>query len=66
MWFFFSGGALDCHRCVSKKAGGTCELTVETCSPEKNGCAAAKFLREPREFLNILKLIKQLKLECKY
>ncbi|XP_073347418.1 uncharacterized protein ly97.3 [Pagrus major] len=44
---FTAGNALECHRCVSKKAGGTCELTVETCSPEKDGCAAARFLRAP-------------------
>ncbi len=55
-FFLFSGEALDCHRCVSKKAGGPCELTVETCKPEKDGCAAASFLRAPCEFLNTLKL----------
>ncbi|XP_070701795.1 uncharacterized protein ly97.3 [Pempheris klunzingeri] len=44
---FTAGEALNCHRCVSKKAGGTCELTVETCKPEKEGCAAARFLRAP-------------------
>ncbi|XP_041659876.1 CD59B glycoprotein-like [Cheilinus undulatus] len=44
---FTAGEALDCHRCVSKKAGGECELTVETCLPEKDACAAAKFLRQP-------------------
>ncbi|KAM9321999.1 uncharacterized protein ly97.3 [Pholidichthys leucotaenia] len=43
-----AGEALDCHRCVPKTPGGTCELTVETCKPEKDGCAAAQFLREPR------------------
>ncbi|XP_026230768.1 secreted seminal-vesicle Ly-6 protein 1 [Anabas testudineus] len=42
-----AGEALNCHRCVSKNAGGPCELTVETCKPGKNSCAAAKFLREP-------------------
>uniref|UniRef100_A0A3B4U1U4 CD59 glycoprotein-like n=2 Tax=Seriola dumerili TaxID=41447 RepID=A0A3B4U1U4_SERDU len=44
---FTAGEALNCHRCVSKKAGGTCELSVETCKPGKDGCAAARFLREP-------------------
>ncbi|XP_051260430.1 CD59 glycoprotein [Dicentrarchus labrax] len=44
---FTAGEALNCHRCVSKQAGGSCELTVETCKPEKDGCAAAKFLRAP-------------------
>ncbi|XP_062337326.1 CD59 glycoprotein [Osmerus eperlanus] len=44
---FISGEALDCHHCVPKKAGGSCDLTVETCKPEKNGCAAARFLRAP-------------------
>ncbi|XP_041805842.1 secreted protein of Ly-6 domain 1 [Chelmon rostratus] len=42
-----AGEALNCHRCVPKKAGGTCELTVETCRPEKDACAAARFLRAP-------------------
>ncbi|XP_040911433.1 CD59 glycoprotein [Toxotes jaculatrix] len=44
---FTAGDALSCHRCVPRKAGGTCELTAETCKPEKDGCAAARFLREP-------------------
>ncbi|MED6256720.1 hypothetical protein ATANTOWER_009645 [Ataeniobius toweri] len=44
---FTAGGALDCHRCVPKRAGGTCQLTVETCKPNKDACVAAKFLREP-------------------
>ncbi|XP_065810376.1 uncharacterized protein ly97.3 [Labrus bergylta] len=44
---FTAGEALDCHRCVSKKAGGSCELSVETCPPEKDACGAAKFLSEP-------------------
>ncbi|XP_068594339.1 lymphocyte antigen 6H [Cebidichthys violaceus] len=44
---FTAGEALNCHRCVSKKAGGTCELTVETCNPEKDACAAVRFLRAP-------------------
>ncbi|TKS79529.1 hypothetical protein D9C73_014241 [Collichthys lucidus] len=44
---FTAGETLRCHRCVSQKAGGECELTEETCKPEKNGCAAAKFLRAP-------------------
>nr|XP_057917641.1 phospholipase A2 inhibitor and Ly6/PLAUR domain-containing protein [Doryrhamphus excisus] len=42
-----AGQALDCHRCVPKKAGGDCELSVETCRPEKDGCAAASFLSKP-------------------
>ncbi|TDH05931.1 hypothetical protein EPR50_G00127670 [Perca flavescens] len=44
---FTAGEALDCHRCVSKRAGGLCDLTVESCKPEKDACAAASFLREP-------------------
>ncbi|XP_069013988.1 CD59B glycoprotein [Embiotoca jacksoni] len=44
---FAAGEALDCHRCVPKRAGESCELSVETCKPEKDGCAAAKFLRPP-------------------
>ncbi|XP_029930950.1 CD59 glycoprotein [Myripristis murdjan] len=44
---FTTGEALDCHRCVSKKAGGSCELTVETCRPEKDACAAAQFSSAP-------------------
>jgi len=44
---FTAGEALDCHRCVPKKAGGTCELSVETCKAGKDGCAAAKFLLAP-------------------
>ncbi|KAG7523718.1 hypothetical protein JOB18_002249 [Solea senegalensis] len=44
---FTAGGALDCHRCVPKTAGGHCDLSVETCKPEKDGCAAAKFTRGP-------------------
>lgn len=47
---FFSGETLNCHRCVPQRAGGECELTEETCKPEKNGCAAARFLRKPCEF----------------
>ncbi|XP_040924050.1 uncharacterized protein ly97.3 [Betta splendens] len=42
-----AGAALDCHRCVSKQAGGPCDLTVETCKAGKDSCAAARFLREP-------------------
>ncbi|KAM9459471.1 uncharacterized protein ACWYII_011053 [Salvelinus alpinus] len=42
-----SGEALDCLRCVPTKAGRDCEVTVETCPPEKEGCAAARFLRAP-------------------
>ncbi|XP_023138775.3 uncharacterized protein ly97.3 [Amphiprion ocellaris] len=44
---FTAGEALNCHRCVPKKAGGDCELVVETCKPGKDGCAAANFLRKP-------------------
>ncbi|XP_042352968.1 uncharacterized protein ly97.3, partial [Plectropomus leopardus] len=44
---FTAGEALNCHRCVSKTAGGTCEHTVETCKPGKEACAAVKFLRPP-------------------
>ncbi|XP_031721323.1 CD59 glycoprotein [Anarrhichthys ocellatus] len=44
---FAAGEALNCHRCISKEAGGTCELTVETCKPEKNVCAAVQFLSAP-------------------
>nr|XP_046265242.1 uncharacterized protein ly97.3 [Scatophagus argus] len=44
---FTAGEALDCHRCVSRTAGAGCELTVETCKPGKDGCAAARFLRPP-------------------
>ncbi|XP_074545571.1 uncharacterized protein ly97.3 [Halichoeres trimaculatus] len=44
---FTAGNALDCHRCVPKRAGEACELSVETCSPEKGACAATKFRREP-------------------
>uniref|UniRef100_A0A3Q4BYW0 CD59 glycoprotein n=1 Tax=Mola mola TaxID=94237 RepID=A0A3Q4BYW0_MOLML len=36
-----------CHRCVSREAGGACELSVETCKPGKDGCAAVRFLRKP-------------------
>ncbi|XP_061654367.1 CD59 glycoprotein [Phyllopteryx taeniolatus] len=45
-----AGEALNCHRCVSRVAGEECELTVETCRPEKDGCAVAKFLRAPYGF----------------
>ncbi|KAF3698725.1 hypothetical protein EXN66_Car014412 [Channa argus] len=52
-----AGEALDCHRCVSKTAGGTCDLTVETCKPGKDACAAAKFLRAPfGQFQKCIKL----------
>ncbi|XP_071759850.1 uncharacterized protein ly97.3 [Centroberyx gerrardi] len=44
---FTTGEALNCHRCVPRRAGGACELSVETCKPERDGCAAVKFLREP-------------------
>ncbi|XP_031418708.1 CD59 glycoprotein [Clupea harengus] len=42
-----SGFALDCNRCVPLKPGGTCTVTTETCPPEKDACAAAKFLSAP-------------------
>ncbi|KAL2082548.1 hypothetical protein ACEWY4_022366 [Coilia grayii] len=42
-----SGFALDCIRCVPPKAGETCTASTETCPPEKDACAAAKFLRSP-------------------
>ncbi|XP_068197494.1 CD59 glycoprotein [Antennarius striatus] len=44
---FTVGEALNCHRCVPKEAGGSCELSVETCKPEKDICAAVRFLRPP-------------------
>ncbi|XP_061587740.1 CD59 glycoprotein [Cololabis saira] len=44
---FAAGEALQCHRCIPKKAGQDCELTVETCKPWKDGCASANFLRPP-------------------
>ncbi|XP_040026883.1 uncharacterized protein ly97.3 [Gasterosteus aculeatus] len=44
---FTAGEALDCHRCVSRRAGGACELSVETCKPGKDACAAARFLKPP-------------------
>ncbi|KAM4727667.1 uncharacterized protein ly97.3 isoform 2-T2 [Anableps anableps] len=44
---FTVGRALDCHRCVPIRAGGTCQSTVETCKPSKDACVAARFLREP-------------------
>ncbi|XP_076003570.1 uncharacterized protein ly97.3 isoform X2 [Genypterus blacodes] len=44
---FACGEALTCHRCISKSPGGACEPTEEICKPGKDGCAAAKFLREP-------------------
>nr|AGS12542.1 CD59-like protein [Misgurnus anguillicaudatus] len=39
--------ALECHQCTPAKAGGACEVTTVTCPPEKNGCAAARFIRKP-------------------
>ncbi|CAG5896461.1 CD59B glycoprotein [Menidia menidia] len=45
---FTAGEALNCHRCVPKRAGEDCALSVETCKPGKDACAAAQFLREPR------------------
>ncbi|XP_051944295.1 CD59 glycoprotein [Hippocampus zosterae] len=47
MLLFAAGEALNCHRCMPASAGEDCELTVETCKPGKDGCAAAKFQREP-------------------
>ncbi|XP_049888885.1 CD59B glycoprotein [Epinephelus moara] len=44
---FTAGEALNCHRCVSKTAGGTCELSEEACKPGKDACAAVRFLRAP-------------------
>lgn len=44
------GEALTCHRCVPKRAGENCELSMETCKPGKDACGAASFLREPCEF----------------
>uniref|UniRef100_A0A3P9P2E3 CD59B glycoprotein-like n=2 Tax=Poecilia reticulata TaxID=8081 RepID=A0A3P9P2E3_POERE len=44
---FTAGGALDCHRCVPSRAGGTCHTSVETCERNKNACIAARFLRQP-------------------
>ncbi|XP_062386726.1 CD59A glycoprotein-like isoform X1 [Sardina pilchardus] len=42
-----SSFALDCNRCVPTKPGGTCTVTTETCPPEKDACAATKFLTPP-------------------
>ncbi|XP_043989548.1 CD59 glycoprotein [Gambusia affinis] len=44
---FTAGRALDCHRCVPSRAGGTCQTSVETCTLNKNACITAKFLRHP-------------------
>ncbi|KAG7220882.1 hypothetical protein INR49_017732 [Caranx melampygus] len=44
---FTAGEALTCHRCIPKRAGGDCELSVETCKPGKDACATASFLTEP-------------------
>ncbi|XP_054452541.1 CD59 glycoprotein [Anoplopoma fimbria] len=44
---FTAGEALNCHRCVSKRAGESCELVEESCKPGKDACAAASFLRAP-------------------
>ncbi|XP_010903163.1 alpha-elapitoxin-Aa2e [Esox lucius] len=41
------GEALDCLHCVPARAGGDCEVKVQTCPPEKNACAAAKFRLAP-------------------
>lgn len=51
--YFLSGEALNCHRCVPPLAGKSCELSLEPCKPEKDACAAVKFLREPCKFLNL-------------
>lgn len=53
---FNVGEALNCHRCVPRVPGEACEFSVEVCKPGKDSCVAAKFLREPCEFLNMLKL----------
>ncbi|KAF7222132.1 uncharacterized protein ly97.3 [Nothobranchius furzeri] len=44
---FAAGEALSCHRCVPNRAGDECEITVETCKPGKDACAAASFLTPP-------------------
>ncbi|XP_077372749.1 uncharacterized protein ly97.3 isoform X1 [Festucalex cinctus] len=44
---FIAGEALKCRHCVPRAPGEDCELTVETCNPEKDGCAAAKFRLYP-------------------
>uniref|UniRef100_H3BX97 CD59 glycoprotein-like n=1 Tax=Tetraodon nigroviridis TaxID=99883 RepID=H3BX97_TETNG len=70
---FSAGESLNCHRCVSKVPGGECELSVETCKPDKNGCAAARFLRSPfaqfqkcmsLESCNLLKLNAYINVKC--
>ncbi|XP_063063639.1 CD59 glycoprotein [Engraulis encrasicolus] len=45
-----SGFALDCIHCVPKKAGESCTETTATCPPEKDACAAARFLRPPHGY----------------
>ncbi|KAJ3594751.1 hypothetical protein NHX12_004058 [Muraenolepis orangiensis] len=42
-----TGSALKCHRCVSRRAGESCDLLTESCRPGKDACAAARFLRAP-------------------
>ncbi|XP_072219421.1 uncharacterized protein ly97.3 isoform X2 [Leuresthes tenuis] len=44
---FTAGEALNCHRCVPKRAGNDCHLSVEMCKPGKDACIAARFLRAP-------------------
>ncbi|XP_036375270.1 neurotoxin 3FTx-RI-like [Megalops cyprinoides] len=41
------GDALKCNYCVSKKPGGTCTTSVETCENGKDACARAAFLNPP-------------------
>ncbi|KAK0155140.1 hypothetical protein N1851_002538 [Merluccius polli] len=44
---FTTGSSLNCHRCVSRHAGQSCDLIMESCKPGKDACAAAKFTRAP-------------------
>ncbi|XP_077372778.1 uncharacterized protein ly97.3 isoform X2 [Festucalex cinctus] len=44
---FIAGKALNCHHCVPTTASENCELTVETCKSEKDGCASARFRLHP-------------------
>ncbi|CAL8346576.1 unnamed protein product [Merluccius merluccius] len=41
------GSSLNCHRCVSRHAGESCDLIMESCKPGKDACAAANFTRAP-------------------
>ncbi|XP_060940308.1 CD59 glycoprotein [Limanda limanda] len=47
---FTAGEALNCHQCVPRRAGESCETAVQTCKPGKDGCAAARFLRAPHGY----------------